>query len=58
MSDYFSVGDEVRHTVEEWGNPVGALKVCLVKNLVVIAIDENGNKYTGTFNCFELVKRN
>ncbi|AWL28993.1 hypothetical protein DJ533_10660 [Acinetobacter defluvii] len=57
MSNPFRIGDSVMHDVEAWQQPTSTLIVTHVKNLVVAAIDDSGQKFVGNYGCFTLIKR-
>jgi len=57
MSNPFSVGDSVMHDVEHWKKPTSVLTVTHIKNLVVVAVDNSGQKFVGNYGCFNLIKR-
>lgn len=57
MNNPFHVGDSVQHDVEAWKQPTSTLRVTHIKNLVVAAVDESGQKFVGNFGCFTLIKR-
>lgn len=57
MSNPFHVGDSVQHDVEAWKLPTSTLRVTHIKNLVVAAVDDSGQKFVGNYGCFTLIKR-
>lgn len=57
MSNPFCVGDSVMHDVDGWSQPTSVLTVTHIKNLVVAAIDNSGQKFVGNYGCFNLIKR-
>ena len=58
MSNPFHIGDKVMHDVEAWKQPTSTLTVTHIKNFVVAAIDDSGQKFVGNYGCFNLIKRN
>ncbi|MBJ9984456.1 hypothetical protein IAE19_03250 [Acinetobacter sp. S40] len=57
MKNLFSVGDKVQHDVKHWKQPTSTLTVTHIKNLVVAAVDDSGQKFVGNYGCFTLIKR-
>ncbi|MCU4483542.1 hypothetical protein [Acinetobacter ursingii] len=57
MSNPYLVGDKVQHDVEYWKQPTSTLTVTHIKNLVVAAVDDSGQKFVGNYGCFTLIKR-
>ena len=57
MNNPFRIGDSVMHDVEAWQQPASTLTVTYIKNLVVVAMDNSGQKFIGNFGCFTLIKR-
>lgn len=57
MNNPFRIGDSVMHDVEAWKQPTSTLTVTHIKNLVVVATDNSGQKFIGNFGCFTLIKR-
>jgi hypothetical protein len=57
MSNPFRVGDNVMHDVDVWKKPTSTLTVTHIKNLVVVATDDSGQKFIGNYGCFNLIGR-
>ncbi|MBK0062170.1 MULTISPECIES: hypothetical protein [unclassified Acinetobacter] len=57
MKNLFLVGDKVQHDVEHWKQATSTLTVTHIKNLVVAAVDDSGQKFVGNYGCFTLIKR-
>lgn len=55
MPNPFQVGDKVQHDVEHWKQPTSVLTVTHIKNLVVVAVDDSGEKFIGNYGAFNLV---